>query len=315
MSLWSKIKKAAKSVVKTVSKVVSKVAKGVETAVTTAIKNPLPIIETVALTAVIGPGGLALASEAGAAAISSAAVKAANGGSIKDIATAAATSYVGGKVGEQAGYATAQTGTTSDTLVKVASSAAGASTQSVLTGLAQGKNLTDALASGAQSGITAGLTTGAMEGIKSVANPQLSTAGTAPIVERSTSETGEPVQQVYGGQEFPISETASTGKATSDPLISGTSSQLLSSALGQGIYSGLFGSSSQAPISGGTTTPKPPVQPVSPTQTASSVGSQALGQALRIGDAGAPVFGGDKEGGKKSGWNVESLRYMSNSEA
>ena len=48
-----------------------------------------------------------------------------------------------------------------------------------------------------------------------------------------------------------------------------------------------------------------------------SPGSQALGQALRIGDAGGAIFGSsDKEGGgKKSGWNVESLRYMGNSEA
>ena len=43
----------------------------------------------------------------------------------------------------------------------------------------------------------------------------------------------------------------------------------------------------------------------------SDVGSAALGQALRIGDAGSPVFGsGEKEGEKQSGWNVESLRYM-----
>jgi len=41
-----------------------------------------------------------------------------------------------------------------------------------------------------------------------------------------------------------------------------------------------------------------------------SPGSQALAQALRIGDVGAPIFGTDKDKGKKSGWNVESLRYM-----
>jgi hypothetical protein len=57
-----------------------------------------------------------------------------------------------------------------------------------------------------------------------------------------------------------------------------------------------------------TTTP-------SQSQFTGGPGSQALGQALRIGDAGAPVFGGDKEEGKKAGWNVESLRYMGNSEA
>jgi len=45
-----------------------------------------------------------------------------------------------------------------------------------------------------------------------------------------------------------------------------------------------------------------------------SPGSEALAQALRL-DPGAPVFGGEKDKGKKSGWNVESLRYMGNSEA
>ena len=50
------------------------------------------------------------------------------------------------------------------------------------------------------------------------------------------------------------------------------------------------------------------------TQTAGAgqaPGSQALAQALRVGDAGGPIFGGGGEDTqKKSGWNVESLRYM-----
>ena len=44
---------------------------------------------------------------------------------------------------------------------------------------------------------------------------------------------------------------------------------------------------------------------------APQVGSQALGQALRT-DTGEPIFGGEKEKGRKAGWNVESLRYMGN---
>ena len=71
---------------------------------------------------------------------------------------------------------------------------------------------------------------------------------------------------------------------------------------------------------------QPQEAPESPTQlgstrrlgaplTQASPGSQALAQALRIGDAGAPVFGGEREEGRRSGWNVESLRYMGNSEA
>ena len=48
-----------------------------------------------------------------------------------------------------------------------------------------------------------------------------------------------------------------------------------------------------------------------PTATGVTPGSQALAQALNLGDVGAPIFGGDKEKGKaKPTWNVESLRYM-----
>ena len=61
-----------------------------------------------------------------------------------------------------------------------------------------------------------------------------------------------------------------------------------------------------AQTEGGGATPSP--TSVTTTGAGQSPGSQALSQALRIGD---PVLGsGDKEEGKKSGWNVESLRYM-----
>jgi hypothetical protein len=60
---------------------------------------------------------------------------------------------------------------------------------------------------------------------------------------------------------------------------------------------------------GGGTTPQ---SATSTTVTPGSTpGSSALGQALRTGDSGEPIFGGDKEkGGAKPTWNVESLRYM-----
>ena len=51
---------------------------------------------------------------------------------------------------------------------------------------------------------------------------------------------------------------------------------------------------------------------VTTTGAGASPGSSALAQALRT-DLGAPVFGGEKDKeGRKSGWNVESLRYMGN---
>jgi len=61
---------------------------------------------------------------------------------------------------------------------------------------------------------------------------------------------------------------------------------------------------------GGTTAPEP--TSVTTTGAGQAPGSQALSQALRIGDPGAPILGSsDKESGdKQSGWNVSSLRYM-----
>lgn len=59
---------------------------------------------------------------------------------------------------------------------------------------------------------------------------------------------------------------------------------------------------------GGTAAPTS----VTTTGAGQAPGSQALSQALRIGDPGAPILGSsDKEtGDKQSGWNVSSLRYM-----
>jgi len=68
--------------------------------------------------------------------------------------------------------------------------------------------------------------------------------------------------------------------------------------------------SAQTVGGGGTAAPEP--TSVTTTGAGQAPGSQALSQALRIGDPGAPVLGsGDaEEGDKESGWNVSSLRYM-----
>ena len=307
--------KAVKGAVKAVTKVVSKVANNVKTTVTNIIKNPLPVIETIALVSVGVPPNVAAA-----------AVTAANGGSVKDIAT----TYIAATAGQQASQiagseAAAASGST--TIGKIAASATGASTQSTLTALAKGQNLTDALSAGAKAFAVGGITSGTIEGLK--AGFQTDVTPTAPIEERSIdAATGQPtvdpslgptpgplgVYPEYAKQELAPGVTPST-----ESMIGKTESKLLSSALYPAVYSTLFGKQQQAPTSAprGTTSPQvtQQQQPVSPVQTTSSVGTAALGQALRIGDAGAPVFGGDKEEGKKAGWNVESLRYMGNSEA
>ena len=339
--------KAVKSVVRGAGKAVSSVAKGVGsavsgtasgvdncgrktvsaigTAVSNVIKNPLPVIETLALTYALGPAGLAIGESATVAAVSSAAVSAANGGNIGDIATAAATSAAGSYAGQAAGAAigadtlSSQSGQLT-TLGKITSSAVGGSTTTTLRLLADGSSFSDAVSAGAKVGVAAGITTGSIEGLKAAFNP--SDAGTAPVVERSTGPGVNPTDatDTASSQNFPISPEVTVGKdPLSDPTIGPTESKLLASALYPAVYSTLFGKQQQAPVSATptttTTTKTQAQQPISPIQTTSSVGTAALGQALRIGDAGAPIFGGDKEGGKKAGWNVESLRYMGNSEA
>jgi len=65
-------------------------------------------------------------------------------------------------------------------------------------------------------------------------------------------------------------------------------------------------------VGGGGSTAAPEPTSVTTTGAGQAPGSQALSQALRIGDPGAPVLGSSdaEEGNKESGWNVSSLRYM-----
>jgi hypothetical protein len=309
------VTKAVSSAVKSVTKVVQKVAANVGKAVTNVIKNPLPIIETVALTYLGLPPNLA-----------SAAVTAANGGSVKDVGTA----YLAATAGQYAGKAVgAEVASAVDSKVagQIASSATGASTQTTLTALAKGQSLSDALSAGAKAFAVGGITSGTIEGLK--AGFQTDVTPSAPIEERSVdAATGQPVVDPSLGPtpnalgvnpEYAQQQLAPGVPLPTESAIGPTESKLLSSALYPAVYSTLFGKQQQAPVSAprGTTTTQTTQQqqPVSPIQTQASVGSQALSQALRIGDAGAPIFGGDKEEGKKAGWNVESLRYMGNSEA
>jgi hypothetical protein len=81
-----------------------KVIAGVGRAGQNIIDDPLPVIEVVVLTYFLGPEGAALVeTEAAAAAVASAAVSAANGGKLEDIALNAATAYAGAQIGGAAG--------------------------------------------------------------------------------------------------------------------------------------------------------------------------------------------------------------------
>lgn len=111
-----KVAKAVTGAVKTVAKAVSSVVQAAVTVVekvtdkvvdvaTNIIQNPLPVLETIALTYALGPAGLGLGSSIGittttmAASVSSATVTAANGGDVKQVATVALATYVSANPG------------------------------------------------------------------------------------------------------------------------------------------------------------------------------------------------------------------------
>ena len=133
---------------------VNNVVKGAENTVNAIIKNPLPIIETVALIAVGVP-----------APVASAAVSAMNGGKIEDIATAAIVAYAAPEIGKAitGEAATVFSSATEPTagaylpsagqsaLVKAASSAVGADAAATTIALASGKNLEAALNAGTKA--------------------------------------------------------------------------------------------------------------------------------------------------------------------
>lgn len=146
------VRKAGKSVIKAGGKVVDKVVDVARAAA----KDPLPVVATIALTAVGVP-----------APIASAAVTAAQGGSVKDIAVAAVSAGVGGKVagsvgGKVAGSATgksvaAATGTSIETVSKIAASASGASSATVTAAVLQGQPLDKAIQQGLVAGVGGGV--------------------------------------------------------------------------------------------------------------------------------------------------------------
>jgi hypothetical protein len=90
----------------TVTNTGQKIISGVNKTIDNIARNPLPIIETAALVWVLGPEALALDLEpATIAAVSSAAVSAANGGNVEQIALSAGAAYLGSQVGKEAGSA------------------------------------------------------------------------------------------------------------------------------------------------------------------------------------------------------------------
>lgn len=243
----------AGNIVKKAGDVVVDAGKTVGDVATNIAKNPLPVIETVALTAAGVPPD-----------VSSAIVTYANGGSLKDAAISYGAVNLGQAAADQFG-APAEYGTDVG------------SQQSQM--LAQQEAGIPTVAKSTISGAASGATKAAAYG-------------------KSLGEGALKGGIVGGGSEY-ISESAGMQPGSTGEFLTKTlSGQTLSNIVG--------GSKSTSPSTAVPTS-------VTTTGAGASPGSSALAQALRT-DLGAPIFGGDKDKeSPKSGWNVESLRYMGNS--
>jgi hypothetical protein len=130
------VAKAAETVVKPIVKTVEKVGKAVEKTAQAVAKDPIPVLISVAAQAVGIPAPL-----------TAAAITAAQGGSIEDIAKSAGAAYVGGKVAGQVGAAVKEA---APVVANVLPSAAQSATSAAITGR-------DVLSSALGGGIAGGV--------------------------------------------------------------------------------------------------------------------------------------------------------------
>ena len=170
---------------------IESVVSGVGETIEAIAEDPLPTIATIALISVGVPPEVA-----------SAAVTAANGGSVEQIATAYVVSAAGSQAAQSAGAGATSAGS-SATTAKIAASAAGASTATTLKALDDGQPLDKALEAGLKSGVVAGGTTGVIEAGQSALAPP---------------ETGQGIKAVPGkginlaGDQSQVSGTGLTDK-------------------------------------------------------------------------------------------------------
>ena len=236
-------------------------------------QNPLPVISTIVLTAVLTP---VLGPAAGPTA--SATVTYLNGGSTEDALKAGAVSFAGQQAAEA--YAPAAQAPDNIDVGGGFNPATGAGDPTTASAAAAAPTRTEkAGVRGAASGATrAALRGGSAEDVI-----------TGGIVGGASSYGGAAASEELGFEPGSVE------------------SGLTQTIVGQSIGNYLSPTRSAQTMGGGAA-PEP--TSVATTGAGQTPGSQALSQALRIGDAGEPIFGGDKEEGRKSGWNVESLRYM-----
>jgi len=212
--------------------------------------------------------------------LASAAVTYANGGSVQDAAKSGAVSFAG----QQAGEAFAPAAQAPDN-IDVGGGFNPATGKGDPTTAAAAAAAPSSTQKSGVSGATSGATRAALKG------------GSASDILTGGAVGGLSAAGGQAASEYAGFEPGSVGSTLTKSVVGGTISDIFSPQR-----------SSQTVGGGGGYTPTS----VATTGAGQAPGSQALAQALRIGDPGAPILGSsDKEGGdKQSGWNVSSLRYM-----
>ena len=222
---------------------------------------------------------LVLTSAGVPAPLASAAVTYANGGSVEDAAKSGAVSFAGQQAGES--FAPAAQKPDNIDVGGGFNPSTGAGDPTTAAGAAAAPSAT---AKSGVSGAASGATSAALKGGSA---SDIVTGG----VVGGLSGAGGQAASDYAGFE-----PGSVGSSLTKNVVGSSISNIFAPTR-----------SSQTEGGGG-------VSPTSVTTTGAgqAPGSQALSQALRIGDPGEPILGSsDKEAGdKQSGWNVSSLRYM-----
>lgn len=221
----AKAKAAINDAVDWVGDTVRKAADSTADTVRAIIKNPLPVIETIALTMMGVPPPVA-----------NAVVTAMNGGNIEDIAKSAAVSYVGGKVANAASDATTSALQPSQgaylptaaesTMIKVASSAVGADAAATVSALASGKSLEDSLKAG-----TAAATTSVITSAGTIAGKEVAGQIQDPTLSKvAGAATKAGTIAALSGKDAGSAVLSAAGEAAKQPLLDAAGNAISSAA-------------------------------------------------------------------------------------
>ena len=200
-----------------------KIISGVNKTIDNIARNPLPIIETAALIWVLGPEALALDLEASTiAAVSSAAVSAANGGNVEQIALSAGAAYLGSQVGKEAGSAV--TPIEQKTLEQMGPQYADTAWLKQVVTSSSASAATTALRGG---DLTAILTSGVSGGVNSAVTAELKAQGYTQVDQKLISNAADAATRaILSGKDVATAIGSSVASTALSATISGNVGQI-----------------------------------------------------------------------------------------